>query len=119
MADCFAVAEAVEVAVTVTVPAAPGAVNMVAAPLAVWVGLKLPQEPVGVQVQSTPALVLSLVTVAESDAVPFGAKEVGAPVNDKVTAAAALIVTVAEAMTLALAVAVALIVTVPAAVGAV
>jgi hypothetical protein len=94
-------------------------VKTVAAPLAVWVGLKLPQEPVGVQVQSTPALVLSLVTVAVSEAVPLGARVVGAPVSDKVTAEAAVIVTVAVAMTLPLAVAVALIVTLPAAVGAV
>ena len=44
---------------------------MVEAPLAVWAGLKLPQEPVGVQVQSTPALVLSFATVAATGVLPL------------------------------------------------
>jgi hypothetical protein len=38
----------------------------VVAPLAVEVGLKLPQAPAGVQLQVTPAFVLSLDTVAET-----------------------------------------------------
>ena len=50
------------------------------APLAVWVGLKLPHEPVGVQVQSTPAFAVSFVTVADSAAVPPGCKVVGGAV---------------------------------------
>ena len=74
----FAVAVAVlllvAVAVITTEPAPPGAVYVVFAPLAVWAGLKLPHEPVGVQVQSTPAFALSFVTVAASVAVPPGSK---------------------------------------------
>ena len=81
--------------------------------------MKLPKEPEGAQVQSTPAFVASLVTVAVSEAVPFVVKEAGAPVKDKVTAGAALMVTVAVETTLPLAVAVALIVTAPPVVGAV
>ena len=43
---------------------------MVIAPLAVWAGLNVPQDPAGAQLQSTPAFELSLETVAEIDAVP-------------------------------------------------
>jgi hypothetical protein len=43
-----------------------GAVNVVGVPLAVAVGLNVPQEPAGVQLQATPALALSLVTVADT-----------------------------------------------------
>jgi hypothetical protein len=64
----------VEVAVIVTLAAALGAVNVVVAPLAVCVGLKVPQDAAGAQLQSTPAFVESLVTVAEIAAVPFTAK---------------------------------------------
>jgi hypothetical protein len=45
----------VEVAVMVTEPEAEGAVKTVVAPLAVWVGLKVPHEPAGAQLQSTPS----------------------------------------------------------------
>jgi len=50
------------------------------------VGLKVPQEEAGAQLQSTPALDVSLVTVAEIVAVPPAAKvEGGACVNAIVT----------------------------------
>ena len=65
---------AVEVAVIVAVPSLgteAGAVKVVAEPLLVWVGLKDPQAPVGVQftVQSTPALEESPETVAVTEVV--------------------------------------------------
>jgi len=65
-----------EVAVMVMVPpggAAGGAVKTVAAPLAVWVGVKNPHAPARphVTVQFTPPLLLSLLTVAVIPAVSF------------------------------------------------
>ncbi|HET6143891.1 MAG TPA: hypothetical protein VFE02_10300 [Candidatus Acidoferrales bacterium] len=52
------------------------------APLAVCAGLNVPHDAAGAQVQSTPAFVESLFTVAEIVAVPFAAKvEGGACVN--------------------------------------
>jgi hypothetical protein len=67
--------EAVEVALTVTLPAVAGAVYVVAAPLAVCVGLNVPQEAAGAQDQSTPALELSLETVTVREAVAPAAKD--------------------------------------------
>jgi hypothetical protein len=69
----FAVAVAewllVEVATIATVAAAEGAVNVALAPLAVCAGVKVPQEPTGVQLQSTPAFALSFDTAAATGAV--------------------------------------------------
>jgi hypothetical protein len=45
---------------------APGARYVVLAPLAVEVGVNVPHAPVGVQLQFTPALALSFVTVADT-----------------------------------------------------
>jgi hypothetical protein len=73
----------------------------------------------GVQVQSTPALVLSLVTLAVRLVVALGTRDVGAPVKEMATAAGALIVIEAVERALPLAVEVAVIETVPAADGAV
>jgi hypothetical protein len=82
VATAVAVRVWVEVAVIVTLVAAPGAVNVVMAPLAVCAGLNVPHDAAGAQVQSTPAFVESLFTVAEIVAVPFAAKvEGGACVN--------------------------------------
>ena len=53
---------------------------MVLAALAVWVGLKVPQVPTGVHVQSTPALAGSFWTVALTVAVALGAKVAGGAV---------------------------------------
>ncbi len=58
----------VAAAVSVTGPGVDGAVQTVAAPLAVCAGLNEPQGD-GEQVQSTPAFRKSLVTVAATDAV--------------------------------------------------
>ena len=69
-----------DVAITITAPAVVGAVYVVAAPLAVCVGLKLPQVAAGVQLQSTPALVLSFETVAVRLAVAPAVSDCGAPV---------------------------------------
>ncbi|HEX4643628.1 MAG TPA: hypothetical protein VH161_09170 [Candidatus Acidoferrales bacterium] len=70
----------VEVAVIVTLPplgAVDGAVYMVAAPLAVCAGLKVPHDPAGAQLQSTPPLALSFDTVAEIIAVALAASVAG------------------------------------------
>ena len=70
----------VEAAVIVTLPpvgAEAGAVKVVAAPLAVCAGLKVPQVPAGAQLQSTPALAVSFETVAAIVAVAFAARVVG------------------------------------------
>lgn len=69
LAVANAVLSLVDVAVSVTVPAVPGAVNVVATPLAVCVGVKLPQEPEGEQLQSTPRFAESPVTAAVTEAV--------------------------------------------------
>jgi len=61
------VGSAVEAALIRAVVAPAGAVYVVAAPLAVCVGLKEPQVPTGLHVQSTPAFVESLATTAVSD----------------------------------------------------
>jgi hypothetical protein len=58
----------VEVAVIVTLPAVAGAVYVVGLPLAVCGGEKVPQVPTGEHDQSTPALLVSLVTAAISEA---------------------------------------------------
>lgn len=81
--------------------------------------MKAPQALAGVQVQSTPALVESLVTVAVRLAVALRASEAGASVKEMATAAAALMVMDAVERALPLAVEVAVIMTVPAAFGAV
>jgi hypothetical protein len=115
-----AVALLVAVAVITTAPAVPGAVYVVLAPLAVCAGLKLPHVPVGVHVQSTPAIAESLVTVALIAAVPFGCKFVGgAAVNEMATEPDAPTVTVATAVVVWLVVDVAVMVTLPATAGAV
>ena len=110
------------VAVITTAPAAPGAEYVVFAPLAVWAAVKLPHEPVGVQVQSTPAFALSLVTVAASVAVPPGSKVVGGAVVMEMAIEpeeAAVIEMFATAVAAWLLVDVAVIVTFTAAAGAV
>jgi hypothetical protein len=80
-----AVFDAVEVAVMVTLPAGAvtGAVNAVAALLAVWAGLNVPQgEFAQLTVQSTPAAATSLVTVAvKFTGVPAVAEVSGAGVK--------------------------------------
>src|SRR5262249_45106765 len=113
-----ALVDAVDVAVMVTLPAAPGAVNVVALPLAVCAGLNVPQDPDGAHVQSTPAFVLSFATFAVIDAVPFTASDAGAPLSVTLTPEPELIVIVAVVACDGEAVGAALIVTVPAAVGA-
>ena len=65
----FFVESVTEVATIMTLPplgTAPGATYIVLAPLAVEVGVNVPHAPVGVQVQFTPALALSFVTVADT-----------------------------------------------------
>jgi hypothetical protein len=119
-ADAVIVGVVVEAAVMVTLTAAAGAVYVVEAALAVCVGLKLPHVPTGVQLQSTPALAVSLATVAATEAVAFTAKEVGGAVlSVTVMAVAAVTVTAAEAVVELLEVAAATMVTLPAADGAV
>jgi len=77
-----AVVELFEVAAAtmVTLPAADGAVYVVAAPLAVCAGLKVPQAPAGAQLQSTPPFAESFVTVAAMETVPLAAKVAGGAV---------------------------------------
>ena len=70
-----------DVAVIVTLPAVAGAVYTVAAPLAVCVGLKLPQAPAGAQLHVTPLLLESCVTVATIDAVRLISRELGGAVE--------------------------------------
>src|SRR5580658_10347317 len=70
----------VEAAVITIAPAVADAVNTVATVLAVCAGTKVPQVAVGVQLQSTPALAVSFVTVAAMDAVPFTVSEAGGAV---------------------------------------
>jgi hypothetical protein len=119
VALCVALDDAVAVAITVTDPAAPGAVYEVAVPLAVCAGLNVPQVPAGVQVQSTPAFVLSFVTVAVSEVVPLVVKVAGGGASDSATAGAPVMEMVAVAMALPEAVEVAVMVTLPAVPGAV
>jgi hypothetical protein len=69
----------VDVAVITTLPAVPGAVYVVLAPLAVWAGLNDPQDPDGLQLHSTPAPAPSFETVAAIDAVPPAFSVVGEP----------------------------------------
>jgi glycine cleavage system regulatory protein len=74
-----------EVATMVTVPpdgTVAGAVYVVMTVLSVRGGLKLPQADVGVQLQFTPALAESLVTVAATLAVPLGATDAGGIVDN-------------------------------------
>jgi len=69
-----------ELAMMTTCPpagAAVGAVYVVLAPLAVEAGLKEPQVELGVQLQFTPALAVSLDTVAATLAVPPAGSEEG------------------------------------------
>jgi hypothetical protein len=70
-----------DVAVTTTEPAAPGAVYVVAVPLAVAVGLNEPQEDAGVQLQVTPFAAESLLTVAVIASVALGLRLDCAPVR--------------------------------------
>jgi hypothetical protein len=120
-ADAAIVGVMVEAAVRVTLAAAAGAVYVVVAPLAVCVGLKDPQVPTGVQLQSTPAFAVSLATVAATDAVAFTAREVGGAVLSVTVSAGAVavIVTAADAVVELFEVAAATMVTLPAADGAV
>jgi hypothetical protein len=62
--ESLIVGSAVDVANTVTLPGVGGAVYVVELPLAVCAGEKVPQLPTGVHDQSTPALLVSLVTEA-------------------------------------------------------
>lgn len=67
-----------EVAMIFTGPPVPGAVYVVAAPLAVWVGEKVPQAlapAAHVADQVTPPFALSLVTVAVNVVVPLAARD--------------------------------------------
>jgi hypothetical protein len=81
VADADLVVSEMEVAVTVTVAGlggAAGAEYVVAAPLAVVVGLKLPHDELPqVTDQVTPAFALSLLTVAVKAAVVLAATELG------------------------------------------
>jgi hypothetical protein len=80
-ADADFVESVTDVAVTVTAldGTAEGAVNVVAAPLDVVVGLNDPQEPLGAQLQVTPAFAESLLTVAVMEASPLTVSDEGAP----------------------------------------
>ena len=76
----FFVLSVMEVAMMATCPpagAAEGAVYVVLAPLAVETGLKEPQVELGVQLQFTPALAVSLETVAATLAAPPAGSEEG------------------------------------------
>ena len=81
-----------EVAMMVTDPplgTATGAVYIVAAPLAVFVGLNEPHDPDGVQLQFTPPAAESFVTFAVIEAVPPAVNELGGePDAAKLTAMA-------------------------------
>ena len=83
MTDALAlfVLSVMELAMMTTCPPAgadDGAVYVVLAPLAVETGLKEPQVALGVQLQFTPALAVSLDTVAATLAVPpAGSEEAG------------------------------------------
>ena len=57
---------------------------MVLALLAVWAGLNVPQDPEGVQLQSTPAFALSFETVAAMLAVPLVAIVDGGAVDNAI-----------------------------------
>jgi hypothetical protein len=121
LATAVAAALLVAVAVISTGPAAPGAVYVVVAPLAVWAGLKLPHVFAGVQVQSTPPFAASLITVALIVAVPPACTFAGgAAVSEIATAPeAAVTVTLDTAVLAWLVVDVAVIVALAAPVGAV
>jgi len=82
MTDALALFEVsvMELAMMTTCPPAgadEGAVYVVLAPLAVETGLKEPQVALGVQLQLTPALAVSLETVAATLAVPPAGSEDG------------------------------------------
>jgi hypothetical protein len=82
MTDALAlfVLSVMELAMMTTCPPAgadDGAVYVVLAPLAVETGLKEPQVELGVQLQLTPALAVSLETVAATLAVPPAGSEDG------------------------------------------
>jgi len=112
---------AVALAVMTTAVAAPGAVYVVLAALAVCAGLNDPHAPTGVQDQSTPALVESPVTVALKVEVAFRTNDAGGALEIAIVVGlvAAEIVTVATAVAPCAVVDVAVMVTVPAAPGAV
>jgi hypothetical protein len=76
--DELALLSATEVAVTVTLAEAAGAVYTVATPLCVGDALKVPHADVGVHDHVTPLLLLSLVTVAVMLPVALVARYVGA-----------------------------------------
>jgi hypothetical protein len=87
----------VAVAVITTFPATLGAVYVEFAPLTVCAGLNDPQDPAGVQLQSTPELELSLETVAAIDAVPPAFMVVGGTAaRDTETAAGVVVFEAAE-----------------------
>jgi len=105
-----------DVAVMVTLPAAPGAVNVVAAPLAVCVGLKDP----AVAVQFTPPFALSFATVAVKLIVPpVTAEAVAGNTLTEIGGGVVVTVTVAVADLVVSVTEVAVTVTVPAVPGAV
>ncbi len=85
------------------------------APLAVCAGLKVPQLPVGVQLQSTPALAVSFVTVAPIIAVPLTASVAGGAVVKEIAIVleAPVMVTFATAVAAWLVVDAAVIITLP------
>jgi len=115
LAVAFAVELAVAFAVITAATAAAGPVYVVLAPLAVCAGLKEPQVPVGVHVQSTPALLESPVTVALIVVVALTANEAGGGVLRATPTwpEAAVMETVATAVALCVLVEVAVMVTVP------
>ncbi len=59
------------------------------------VGPKDPQDPLGAQLHVTPAFAESLVTVAVMDAVPFTARDAGAPLTETLIAGGGVMVMVA------------------------
>lgn len=89
-ADCVTEGVVVEAAVMITLPAVAGAVKVVLAPLAVWAGLNVPQDPEGVQLQSAPAFALSFETVAAIVAVPLAAIVEGGAVDKAIEILAVL-----------------------------
>jgi hypothetical protein len=106
VAEAVLVGSVTEVAVTVTEnPAVEGAVYVVAVPLAVEVGAKLPQAvALQVTVHLTPALALSLLTTAVRLAVEPAASDIGGVglrATEMVGGGAAVIVIVAEAVLVA------------------
>jgi hypothetical protein len=116
VSEALCVASVVEVAVMVTAPpagSAPGAVNVVAAPLAVCAEENEPHIPglPQVTVQSTPAFAASLLTVATRGALPASTMDLFGTPWVMATERGATMVTTAVAVTLPAAVEVAVMVT--------